>query len=70
MLVDHKPLVKIFGDKTLHEISNPRLLNFKEKTRQYSFTVQYIKGINNYAIHYPGTLSVNPTRQMLHNVMN
>ena len=49
ILVDHKPLIKIFGDKTLHEISNPRLLNFKEKTLQYSFTVQYVKGINNFA---------------------
>ena len=48
LIVDPKPLVKIFRDKTLHEISNPRLLNFKEKTLQYSFIVQYVKGINNF----------------------
>ena len=50
VLLDHKRLIKIFGDKTLHEISNPpRLLNFKEKRLQYSLTAQYAKEIINYA---------------------
>ena len=40
----------------MHEISNPRPLNFKEKTIQYSFTAQYVKGTNNYA----NTLSRHP----------
>ena len=34
--VDHKPLLKLLGDKNLEDIENPRLLNFKEKTRRYS----------------------------------
>ena len=42
-LADPKPLVKMFGDKTLHEISNPTLLNFNEKTLLHSFTVLYVK---------------------------
>ena len=29
--VDHKPLRKIFGDRFLNQISNPRLRNLKEK---------------------------------------
>ena len=30
--VDHKPLLKLFGDRSLDEISNARLRNLKEKT--------------------------------------
>ena len=70
ILVDHKSLVKKFGDKALHEISNQRLLNSKEKTLQYSLTVLYVKGINNYANTLSCTLTVKPIRQMLHNVVN
>ena len=29
---DHKPLLKILGDRSLDQISNPRLRNLKEKT--------------------------------------
>ena len=34
---DHRPLLKIFGDRHLEDISNPRLLNFKEKALPYRF---------------------------------
>jgi hypothetical protein len=30
--VDHKPLLKIFSDRSLEDISNSRLRNLKEKT--------------------------------------
>ena len=30
--VDHKPLLKIFGDRSLEDIHNTRLRNLKEKT--------------------------------------
>ena len=33
--VDHKPLLKIFGDRSLADIPNPRLRNLKEKTLCY-----------------------------------
>ena len=33
--VDHKPLLKIFGDQSLDDISNTRLRNLKEKTLRY-----------------------------------
>ena len=29
--VDHKPLLKIFGDRSLDQVSNPQLRNLKEK---------------------------------------
>ena len=34
--VDHKPLLKIFGDRSLEDIPNPRLLNLKEKNTAVS----------------------------------
>ena len=33
--VDHKPLLKIFGDRSLEDIPNARLRNLKEKTLRY-----------------------------------
>ena len=42
--VDHKPLVKLLGDKKMDEIHNMRLLRLKEKTLPFKFTV----------IHRPG----------------
>ena len=55
IIVDHQPLLKIFGDKSLGDISNNHLLTFKEATMQYSFTMHYIKGIKNFAVfsRYP-----------------
>ncbi len=48
--VDHKPLLKIFGDRQLEDIKNPRLLNLKEKTLMYRFKIK----------HVPGTWHVGP----------
>lgn len=42
--VDHKPLLKIFGDKELNDINNTRILNFKEKTLRWNFTVVHVPG--------------------------
>ena len=49
VVVDHKPLVKIFGDKSLESIDNPRLFNFKEKTLRYDFKIKYIPGKENFS---------------------
>ncbi len=47
--VDHKPLLKIFGDRHLDDIPNPRLRNLKEKTLRYKFSVIHIPGPKNRA---------------------
>ena len=47
VLTDHKPLVQILNDRSLNDISNRRLLNLKEKTLAYSFTIQHISGAKN-----------------------
>ena len=44
LAVDHKPLLKIFGDRSLDEISTTRLRNLKEKTLGYRFRVMHIPG--------------------------
>ena len=45
--VDHKPLLKLFGDRCLEDIPNPRLRNLKEKTLRYLFRMVYIPGTGN-----------------------
>ena len=46
---DHKPLVKIFGDRTLDEIANPRLFRIKQRTLRWYFTVVHVPGNINQA---------------------
>ena len=51
--VDHKPLLKIFGDRSLDQISNPRLRNLKENTLRYHFKMVHIPGVKNRALMLP-----------------
>ena len=41
---DHKPLVKILSDKSLENITNPRLFCLKEKSLQYELTIKHVDG--------------------------
>nr|XP_027227343.1 uncharacterized protein LOC113819307 [Penaeus vannamei] len=41
IITDHKALTRIFGDKELKDINNPRILNLKERTLMYSFRIKY-----------------------------
>ena len=47
--VDHKPLLKLFGDRSLEKIPNPRLRNLKEKTLRYKFRMTHVPGIRHRA---------------------
>ena len=49
LVTDHRPLVRLFGDRSLKDIANPRLIRLKEKTLQDSFNVKYIPGKKNSA---------------------
>ena len=55
---DHKPLLKIFGDRSLDQIGNTRLRNLKEKTLPYRFRMIHIPGVKNQT---PDALSRYPT---------
>lgn len=46
---DHKPLVKIFGDRLLDEISNTRLFRLKQRTLRWHFIVIHLPGKTNTA---------------------
>ncbi|XP_063888605.1 uncharacterized protein LOC135115603 [Scylla paramamosain] len=63
LVTDHRPLVKLLGDRALTDIVNPRLFRLKERTLQYRFTVRYLPGKRNYAAdflsRYP-TLKASP----------
>ena len=56
--VDHKPLLKLFGDRSLADIPNNRLRNLKEKTLRYRFRMYHIPGKSNCA---PDSVSRHPT---------
>jgi len=47
VIVDHKPLTKIFGDRRLDEIDNPRLFRLKCRTLMWRFEIQYQRGESN-----------------------
>ena len=47
--VDHKPLLKLFGDRALEDIPNSRLCNLKDKTLRYRFKMVYIPGAKHHA---------------------
>ncbi len=58
--VDHKPLLKVFSDRNLDAIPNPRLRNLKEKTLKYRFQITHIPWIRHVAA---GILSRKPVGQ-------
>ena len=58
VVVDHRPLVKIFGDRSLDEISNPRLMRLKQKTLRWYFEMEYQPGKTN---HFADATSRRPS---------
>ncbi len=49
IVTDHKPLVKIFGDCTLDEISNSHLFQLKQRTLPWRFDIVHQPGKTNHA---------------------
>ena len=49
VVTDHKPLTKIFGDRTLDEISNTRLFRLKQRTLMWRFDIAHLPGSTNIA---------------------
>ena len=49
IVTDHKPLTKIFGDRTLDEIHNTRLFRLKQRTLPWHFRVEHLPGKTNHA---------------------
>lgn len=61
VVTDHKPLKKIFGDRTLDEISNTRLFRLKQRTLPWHFRIEHMPGETNSAAdavsRYPSTVT-------------
>ena len=47
VVTDHKPLVKLFTDRTLDQITNSRLFSLKQRTLPWRFDVKYMPGKSN-----------------------
>ena len=47
LVTDHKPLVKLFSDRTLDEITNPRLFSLKQRTLPWRFSIVHMPGKSN-----------------------
>ena len=65
VVTDHKPLKKIFGDRTLDEISNTRLFRMKQRTLPWYFKIEHMPGKTNEAAdaisRYPSALETERT---------
>ena len=61
--VDQRPLLKVLGDRHLEDISNPRLLNLKEKTLRYRFELVHVPGAQHKS---PDAASRHPTGKEEH----
>jgi len=55
---DHKPLLQVLNDRSLADIDNRRLLNLKEKTLAYRYTIVHVPGRKNCG---PDAASRHPT---------
>ena len=49
IVTDHKPLIKILGDRTLDEITNSRLFRLKQRTLPWRFEIRHLPGTSNHA---------------------
>ena len=62
---DHKPLLKILGDRDLQDIKNPFLVNLKEKTLPFKFKIILVQGRHHFPAdgisHYPSG-NINPDK--------
>ena len=47
VVTDHKPLVHLFSDRTLDQITNSRLFSLNQRTLPWRFTVHYMPGKGN-----------------------
>ena len=67
LALDHKPLIRIFGNASLESITNPRLFSFKQKTLRFRFTPVHVPGKKHVV---PDAFSRRPDDLSGHNVNN
>ena len=57
VVTDHKPLIQLFEDRALDQITNPRLFNLKQATLPWKFSVVHKSGKEN---HFADATSRSP----------
>ena len=62
--VDHRPLLKIFGNRSLEDIPNPRLRNLKEKSLRFTFMIIHVPGVKHIAADSVSRHPVGPAHTM------
>ena len=67
IVTDHKPLIKIFGDRTLDEITNSRLFRLKQRTLPWRFEIRHLPGTSN---HAADTTSRHPSQSSTENTVS
>ena len=60
VVVDHKPLTKVLGDRTLDEIPNPRLFRIKQRTLPWIYQIFWMPGKYN---SFSDAISRNPATE-------
>ena len=65
VVVDHKPLCKVLGDKAMEDITNSRIFKLKERTLPWKFSITYRPGKLNY---FADCTSRNPVEMSEENV--
>ena len=61
VVTDHNPLVKLFGDRALDQITNSRLFSLKQRTLPWRFSVAYKAGKDN---NFSDATSRNPVHSI------
>ena len=49
LTTDHKPLVKLLGDRALADVKNPRLFRLKQRTLMWRYQLVHVPGKDNHA---------------------
>ena len=57
VVTDHKPLTKLFGNRSLDAIANPRLFRLKQRTLLWRFDIMHMPGVSN---HFSDATSRHP----------
>lgn len=52
IITNHRPLVKLLGDRALKDVINPTFNNLKGKTLQFRFLIKYLPGKRNTAADF------------------
>ena len=67
IVTDHKPLIKILGDRTLDEITNSRLFRLKQRTLPWRFEIRHLPGTSN---HAADATSRHPSQSSTENIVS